>query len=853
MARTEAVLTPNEVIWVQQGELGDLRLVERTSPSPIAGTGQLFVKSSDGDLYFMDGNGNEVNLSTTTAGTVTSFSFTDGNGFDGTVTNSTTTPTLSLTTSLTQGSVPIIGASGALSEDNTYFNYNSTSHTLFLHHLAGDASDGLLIESNNGTDVALFGAGNGSNATFYGGVNIGTTTTSGTATVAFSPTMSGSSAVSNFLNITGTMPSPTSAQARAISLSVTSNGSSSNAQYLMNVSLGAGYTGTGSTVGINLANLAQGTGSAFWTNGSYNVGIYSSGSGTTAGHNVGFAGNASASSTLNVGVYGRSTASTNSPVLNIGNVALATGATYNIGAFFGLFSASPTIAQSAVVMADNGSTGSDIFVARVNGTKTTTIDGAGNLGVGTTPTVRLDVLGNTNLVNTNNFRSVTTSQDTSSVGPLLLTQSVTDQTVTGALKNALIDVTVDYPSAPSVSTTNNALSVYASVPSTNTTSSTNVNLTGFNVSSRAFKTTGNIGAIRGLNITARSDSGGTTSNIIGNTTVSSFAGVSGTVSGQITGVNGQAAVSSAATSATVATMNGLLAFVGNSSTTATVTNAYGIRMADLTNAGTITNTYGFYCGDVTAGTQTNTAYSFYASDASAKNYFAGNVGIGNTSPTSKLDITGSTGSYSSGIGFTPTGTGARNWRTFINTDGSFNLDDATSVATRLTINSSGNVGIGTTSPAYKLETKYSFTGFGSAIAFPMGTTVHTTDGAMSNGFGSAYAFSIQDNVSGPNRIGYIGAVMSNSSKTTGDLVLYTSNAGSESEKMRVQYNGNVGINETAPDYKLDVNGSFGFTPGTSVTPVDNGDVVIEATNDTTLTFKLKGSDGTIRTATLTLA
>lgn len=64
--------------------------------------------------------------------------------------------------------------------------------------------------------------------------------------------------------------------------------------------------------------------------------------------------------------------------------------------------------------------------------------------------------------------------------------------------------------------------------------------------------------------------------------------------------------------------------------------------------------------------------------------------------------------------------------------------------------------------------------------------------------------------------------------------------------------GNVGISTTAPDYKLDVNGAIGFTPGSSVAPVDNGDVVIEATDDTTLTFKLKGSDGTVRSATLAL-
>ena len=38
--------------------------------------------------------------------------------------------------------------------------------------LQADTSAGLLVESDAGTDVVLFGAGGGSNATFYGGVNI---------------------------------------------------------------------------------------------------------------------------------------------------------------------------------------------------------------------------------------------------------------------------------------------------------------------------------------------------------------------------------------------------------------------------------------------------------------------------------------------------------------------------------------------------------------------------------------------------------------------------------------------------------------------------------------------------------
>lgn len=42
-------------------------------------------------------------------------------------------------------------------------------------------------------------------------------------------------------------------------------------------------------------------------------------------------------------------------------------------------------------------------------------------------------------------------------------------------------------------------------------------------------------------------------------------------------------------------------------------------------------------------------------------------------------------------------------------------------------------------------------------------------------------------------------------------------------------------------------------PSASRTPSSNGELVIEATSNTTLTFKLKGSDGTVRSGTITLA
>ena len=65
--------------------------------------------------------------------------------------------------------------------------------------------------------------------------------------------------------------------------------------------------------------------------------------------------------------------------------------------------------------------------------------------------------------------------------------------------------------------------------------------------------------------------------------------------------------------------------------------------------------------------------------------------------------------------------------------------------------------------------------------------------------------------------------------------------------------GNVGIGTMAPDYKAHIVGTLGVNPGSSVDPQNNGDVVVELTNNTTLTFKAKGDDGVIRSAALSLS
>jgi hypothetical protein len=72
---------------------------------------------------------------------------------------------------------------------------------------------------------------------------------------------------------------------------------------------------------------------------------------------------------------------------------------------------------------------------------------------------------------------------------------------------------------------------------------------------------------------------------------------------------------------------------------------------------------------------------------------------------------------------------------------------------------------------------------------------HTTSGDMVDGCGSVFSFRIKDNASVDNNIAYIGALRSGADNS-GRLVFNTTNAGTESDKMTILPNGNVGIGET---------------------------------------------------------
>jgi len=197
-------------------------------------------------------------------------------------------------------------------------------------------------------------------------------------------------------------------------------------------------------------------------------------------------------------------------------------------------------------------------------------------------------------------------------------------------------------------------------------------------------------------------------------------------------------------------------------------------------------------------------------------------------------------------------------------------------------NTNKRLGIGTTAPNYKLSvigsiyasdklvsSEWYQPGGGQltiqaqATTYPWGATVLTigTNNIHTNSSGQTYLVKIGDIYNQSGTAANTDLLIQRTEISLGSGAQYLIMAGtsaipnlfSVTNTGQGYFSGSIGIGIVAPNYKCHVNGTFGFAPGSSVTPANNGDVVIEATSDTTLTFKLKGSDGVVRTGTITLA
>lgn len=230
---------------------------------------------------------------------------------------------------------------------------------------------------------------------------------------------------------------------------------------------------------------------------------------------------------------------------------------------------------------------------------------------------------------------------------------------------------------------------------------------------------------------------------------------------------------------------------GNGGTTLQVQNAQGnvvVRQYGSLSPGVLANAGGIYSlgGDLILGATTGVGIQMITNDAFTSPRMtitsSGDVGIG-VSPSAKLDVFDS----SQGIIFSRGSTGTA-WLSATSTAGyvgsytNIPLIITTSNTERIRIDTSGNVGIGTT-PNRPLEVSPSI-----ASDYP----IRFSRGAGETTYGEL--------ISGTNGVGLAARNVSSGF----GIQFYVSTGTSDTEAMRIDDAGNVGIGTTSPDFRLSV-------------------------------------------------
>ena len=249
--------------------------------------------------------------------------------------------------------------------------------------------------------------------------------------------------------------------------------------------------------------------------------------------------------------------------------------------------------------------------------------------------------------------------------------------------------------------------------------------------------------------------------------------------------------------------------------------------------------------------------------ASKFNFENGKVGIGTTSPDFTLDITNTT--FGNQLRLHRSSIASGGFLTLSANDSAANKHDYAKIGTivesstsgsedgalvfqtslnailgeRMRIDSSGNVGIGTTSPESKLTIK----GNPGNTNQPVRITNVSTDaktGLFINGTGNAVGEKYGMQFGGYNEYsigGIFGVLDSTGGSTSGDITFDFGNgtaAGDLIEKVRFTHDGNVGVGTTSPSSLLSVgNAATHDNPSTTVNiaTADTGSYLLKVTSD----------------------
>lgn len=110
-------------------------IAQGTNPGHLHTVAGISATGTPSASTYLRGDGSWASIAG--SGTVTSVSVATANGFAGTVATATTTPAITITTSLTQNSIPFVGASANFTEDTTNFVWDATNHNLRVGPTSG--------------------------------------------------------------------------------------------------------------------------------------------------------------------------------------------------------------------------------------------------------------------------------------------------------------------------------------------------------------------------------------------------------------------------------------------------------------------------------------------------------------------------------------------------------------------------------------------------------------------------------------------------------------------------------------------------------------------------------------------